>query len=326
MIKIITTGGTIASQKQKDGELAATLSGKDLVAQLGNDVIVSDFLTIGSFEFTFQTLVSLAREVKKALSEPRVTGIVITQGTDTLEESAYFLSLVLNTTKPVVLTGAMLEADYVSSDGPRNLQDSITVANLEVAASWGPVVVMNGMVHSARDVRKVDSFDINAFDSLTWGPIARIQKKNVYVGKTYKIASKNVPIVEPRPIVLIRLTLGMTGEEIRNLVKGYEGVVLQAYGIGNAHPSMAFEVERLTNQGIPVVITTRCMTGHVNPLYGRGGGHDLFRSGAWFAGDLSGEKARLLLGMILSNKSDHDEAKKLFQEFLNREDRGVYTG
>jgi len=109
-------------------------------------------------------------------------------------------------------------------------------------------------------------------------------------------ARKVLPLALPVSIPLVRLVLGITGEEIRRFVDGRVGLVLQAMGRGNAPPGVADEVRRCVESGIPMVVTSRCIQGAVAPIYGGGGGKDLERAGAWFAGDLAGEKARLLLG------------------------------
>ncbi len=302
MVHIITTGGTIASMPQANGDVTAVLKGDDLLRHQmsAEDIRIDNAITLGSFAFSYETLYEIALHVQAALADDAVEGIVITHGTDTLEETSFFLSLVTNRSKPVVLTGAQLDASHPSSDGHRNLMDAFTIARSVEAAGWGPVVVFGGYIYAAREVRKVDTNGLEAFAAPGWGPIGRVDQDRV-------ICARNVPtlpqfeLAVPISVGLIRLVLGMTGDEVARIASGYRGVVLQAFGRGNAHPSVFPEVKRLVDSHIPVVITSRCISGAVAPVYGNGGGRDLERAGAWFAGDLSGEKARLLLGLLLTH-------------------------
>lgn len=311
-VRIITTGGTIASLPRENGDLTAALQGEALVRRLGVDCSVDIYscVTIGSFAFDYDTLRQVAVDVLLAIQSPNVTGVVVTHGTDTLEETAFFLSLVAGgSNKPIVLTGAQLDASHPQSDGYRNLKDAICVATAKNANTLGVVVVFSGFVYSAREVRKVDTSAFEAFSSPGWGPVGRVDGERVYASRFIE-ERPVIPLATPQPVALIRLGIGMTGEELRGMVLGYRGIVIQAFGRGNAHPSIFPEVETFIRNGIPVVITSRCIRGAVMPLYGNGGGRDLERAGAWFAGDLSGEKARLLLGLLLANSYSCETMKE----------------
>lgn len=315
---VITTGGTIASVPQENGDVVASLSGEQLLSRLGSvrDVTVRTFSTVGSFAFEYTTLFDLASLVRAALADPQIDGIVITHGTDTLEETAFFLSMVTERTKPVVLTGAQLDASHPASDGIQNLNDAITIARCPESAAWGPVVVFASFIYTAREVQKVDTFGLEAFRSTNWGPVGRVDKERVIVGR-YVREHPLLPLAIPKPVALIRLGVGMTGDEIGKMCNGYPGVVLQAFGRGNAHPSVASKVKELVEQGIPVILTSRCVQGTVAPIYGGGGGRDLVRAGAWLGGDLAGEKARLLLGLLLANDIPWDEAHEYVSKWAH---------
>lgn len=311
---MITTGGTIASMPQANGDVTATLEGGELLKNKvnANHLRINNAVKLGSFAFSYETLYEIATHVKTALEDELIEGIVITHGTDTLEETAFYLACVTNRSKPIVLTGAQLDASHPSSDGPRNILDAVAIAKTPMAADWGPVVVFSSFIYGARDVRKSDTNALEAFSSPGWGAIGRVDDGQLIIARNVPL----FPVVEPKvpaSVVLIRLGIGMTGNEVMHMAEGYEGVVIQAFGRGNAHPSIYPEIKKLVDQGIPVVITSRCNNGAVLPVYGNGGGRDLYRSGAWFVGDLSGEKARLLLGLLLANHTPFHQAKSYMQ-------------
>lgn len=312
-VKILTTGGTISSLPQENGDVAATLSGENLVNRMGvtGSIEVQSSVTIGSFAFDYETLYAVATDVINVLKSSEVSGVVVTHGTDTMEETAFYLSLVTGQYhKPVVLTGAQLDASCTFSDGMKNLQDAVYAAQSKELVDFGALIVFAGFVHTARDVRKVDTNALEAFSSPGWGPVARVDNQAVIVARNVKELPALKPVI-PESVAFIRLGIGITGREFRQMTEGFTGVVIEAYGRGNAHPTISPEVERLVDQWIPVIVTSRCLRGSVLPVYGGGGGKDLERAGAWFAGDLAGEKARILLGTLLANQKTWDEMRQL---------------
>ncbi|WAH36465.1 asparaginase [Alicyclobacillus dauci] len=316
-VQIITTGGTIASLPRENGDVIATLNGDEFIRRMGvnGNIEISESVKIGSFGFNYETLRDVALDVVNALSSPEVVGVVVTHGTDTMEETAFYLSITTShIKKPVILTGAQLDASYMASDGANNLRDAICAAQVPALGEGGALISFAGFLYNAREVTKIDTTAIEAFESLNWGPIGRIDKDDVWISR--RLSTKtSMKIAVPSSVALIRLAVGMTGEEVRKMAQGYPGVVLQAFGRGNAHPSVSDEVRRLVENGVPVIVTSRCMRGSVRPVYGNGGGKDLERAGAWFAGDLSGEKARVLLGLMISNQIHCDEMIKILGEY-----------
>lgn len=316
-MQVITTGGTIASLPSENGDVSAVLSGEELIKKLGitENVRVTSSVTVGSYGFDYATLSKVGQDVIEALKNPDVKGIVITHGTDTIEETAFYLSLITGGYhKPIVLTGAQLDASYAFSDGAKNVQDAITAANADQLNESGVMVVFSGFIFAAREVKKVDTNALEGFGAPGWGPIGRVDKDRVIVNRKDAL-SANLPPVPPVAVAFIRLGIGMTGDEFVSMTDHYQGVVIEAFGRGNAHPSITEKVKELIDQGIPVIITTRCSQGAVMPIYGNGGGKDLERAGAWFAGDLSGEKARILLGMLLALNKSWEEMENMVQKF-----------
>jgi len=315
-VQVITTGGTIASLPNEKGDVSASLSGDALVEKLGveGNIKVTSSVTTGSYNFDYSTLFQVAQDVIEALENPEVTGVVLTHGTDTMEETAFYLSLVTSSyQKPVVLTGAQLDASYAFSDGTKNLQDAIYAAQSEKLSTFGALIVFAGFIYSARDVSKIDTNALEAFGASGWGPIGRVDNKKI-IASRYMNPAINLEAVIPKPVALVRLGIGMNGTEFEQITDGYPGVVIEAFGRGNAHRSITPEVNRLVDAGIPVMITSRCARGEVLPYYGNGGGKDLVRAGAWFAGDLSGEKARILLGTMLSSGKSWGDMKQMVHE------------
>jgi L-asparaginase len=321
LVSIITTGGTIASLPAENGDMIAGRSGTEILTEAGagsaqsiDSVELVDFAKIGSPAFTFQILHDLAEEVQKKIADPKICGIVVTHGTDTMEETAFFLSLVTEPTKPIVLTGAQLAANFKGSDGARNLSDAICIAKADSAANLGTVIAFSGFIHNAREVTKIDATAMQAFDSPDWGPVGRVEGEEVIIARQIR-KHKRLPLKELRPVISLRLPLGFTGEELLKIAEPYEGIVLEAYGSGNAHPSVESAVKELLRKGKPVVITSRCLTGLVRAIYGNGGARDLERAGVWMGGDLSAIKARLLLSLILANDIRGDEGKSYIEDW-----------
>ncbi|WP_346207592.1 asparaginase domain-containing protein [Caldifermentibacillus hisashii] len=213
-VQIITTGGTIASFPNESGDVSVKLSGEQLVERLGikENIKVTSSVTLGSYMFDYETLYQVAVDVIEALENKEVKGVVITHGTDTMEETAYYLSLVTSRySKPIMLTGAQLDASYSYSDGMKNLQDVICAAKDSRLKDYGPLIVFAGFIHAARDVKKVDTSAIEGFDSPVWGPIGRVDNEQVVINR--KVISQSFihkPVV-PTPVALIRLAIGMTG-------------------------------------------------------------------------------------------------------------------
>lgn len=320
LIQLITTGGTIASTPDESGDVTASLSGKDLLQRLGinEHLKIKNAVTLGSYAFNYSTLHEIALHVIDALNDENVSGIVITHGTDTMEETIFYLSLVLEKmNKPVILTGAQIDPSFTYTDGTKNLQEAIIAAKTSYLKEFGPLIVFGGFIYHATDVTKVDTHLLQGFDAPNVGPIGRIDVDEVVIYSKVQKLNVNLKPKIPLPTLLIRLGIGMTGAEIEQIVSKYQGIVIEGFGRGNAHPSITPVVKKLVETRIPVLITSRCFRGAVKPVYGKGGGQDLEKVGSLFAGNLSGVKARILLGLALANNFSLDELKKAIYEISN---------
>lgn len=295
------------------GKLVPAISGDELVEMLdwpeAPPLELDDFVRVPSFDMHGDLALSLANRVLEHAGG-EADGIVVTHGTDTMEESVYLVDRLLDSDTAVVFTGAQRGADQPDTDGPRNLRDAIRVAASPAARGRGAVIAFGGEVHAAREVRKVHTSALRAFDSPGFGPVGHVDGERVEFRHR---PDRSPPL--PRPaggmpqVDLVRLYAGSDGRFIRTAVEtGSRAIVLDATGRGNANEQVLEAVEEAVRGGVPVVICSRCVAGRVEPVYGRGGGKDLADAGALFAGDLAGPKARVLLQLALAAGVEPAEA------------------
>ncbi|RBY90261.1 asparaginase [Blastococcus sp. TBT05-19] len=304
-IHLLATGGTIASRRGPDG-LAPVTRAVDLLAAAGTPdgltVTTSDVGTVGSFALGTADLLRLVAEVHRGLG-PEVDGVVVTHGTDTLEESVFLADLVHDDPRPVVFTGAQRPSDSPAPDGPANLAAALRVAASPSARDAGVLLCFDGLAFAARGVRKVETLRSGAFAAPGRGPVLRVTGDEV-TALSRPVRGTPIPLDLdgdlPR-VDVVPLYLGADDVLLRAAAgAGAAGVVLQAFGAGNATPAVAAAVGDVVAGGIPVLVCSRVPAGPVAPLYTGGGGADLARAGAVFAGDLSPWQARVLLAAALA--------------------------
>jgi L-asparaginase len=304
-ICLITTGGTIASRRNEAGGVTAGVTGGELRAMLsdpldGIELTVSEFCNIGSYAFDLPLAFSLAVRINEILADPRCDGVVVTHGTDTMEESAFMADLLVASDKPVVFTGAQRASDQPAPDGPRNIADSVRLAASQPARGLGAVICFEQEFHAARDVSKTHTSRVDTFMSWEHGKLGEIDGPHVSVHrrptlrKTYAAPRVDVDVE------LIKMTTGSTAKYLRFAAgSGSKAIVLEGFGLGNTPPPVTQAAAEIIRDGVPVIITSRCPRGRVKPVYGNGGGKDLADAGAIFAGDLNGPKARVLASVLL---------------------------
>jgi L-asparaginase len=286
-------------------------TGQELLAQVGNlqglaEVEVHDFAQLPSSQVTLEKAMELAVLVRDYLDDETVAGVVVTHGTDTLEETAYLLDLLVASKKPVVVTGAMRNGAERGAEGPRNLYASILTVLSTGASGQGTLVVMNDTVHAARDVTKDDSKNPAAFTSPCFGPLGRLEQHRVIWGRR-RLSQRRYPEVtqlEPR-VALMSYAAG-TGPRVLEKLAELElcALVVETAGAGAFPPGAREKAEQLARSGLHVVAATRCTCGTVGPGINCGP--------IIAAGDLGGAKARLLTMVALGAGADAAGLRKAF--------------
>ena len=306
MIVVLTTGGTIASRQSHQGDLLAVDRGAELVdiAGLRGQVRVEEFCRVGSYAMTLSLLASLSERVRQLCADDSVAGVVVTHGTDTMEESTYLTDLGHARRVPVVFTGAQLPADHPETDGPANLRDAVLLAGDPSVAALGVLIAMAGRAYAASEATKAHSTAPDPWAAGGATPLAVVVDGRVTVLR--QPGSPPSPLVMPvhraeRRVDLVKLAVGVDGAMVRSAVAGgAEAVVLEAFGLGNAPRDVAAAVGEAVEAGVLVAVVTRCGAGPASAAYGDGGGADLERAGALLLSDFTGQRARILLAAALS--------------------------
>jgi L-asparaginase len=308
---VLGTGGTIAGRAASSGDNIGYTAGQVGVADLlggieapeGVTLVAEQVAQVDSKDMSFDIWQKLAQRCVHWLAQPDVAGVVVTHGTDTLEETAFFLHSVLATTKPVVLTCAMRPATALAPDGPQNVRDAIVVA--ATAGAQGVTVVCAGTVHSGVDIQKVHTYRLDAFASGDAGPVGYVEEGDVRrvrawpqgaalsVAKVLDEAAIQWPRVE-----IVMSHAGASGALIDALLQAgsaepVRGLVLAATGNGTLHHALEAEALKAQDGGVAVVRATRCANGRILPRP-----DDRLRD----AGALTPVKARIALMLELLGK------------------------
>lgn len=319
-VAIVMTGGTIAEKLDvRTGGAIPALSAKDLinaVPGLAKIAVIKmiNFSNIDSSQMTPEIWAKLAKVVNNLLQDPQIKGVVVTHGTDTMAEGAYFLDLTLNSDKPVVFVGAMRDVSDLSADGPANIFNAVTQVCSDEAKNWGVTVTLNQYINSARNVRKINTTNVQAFDSGEKGYLGYIEMGKV-IRFNQRPPRQTFAIPDHLPkVILLKTFAGDDGSLLRFAVdQGAEGIVVEGLGAGNVNVDVYKAVQYALSKNI-VVITTQVGHGGVWPIYSDlGGGETLERAGAILGSDLPGAKARILL--MLSLGQAKRDAKMLKQYF-----------
>ena len=325
-IKILATGGTIAGSAKNAGQLtgytAGALGVESLIAavpelQTVADVRGEQLANIDSCNLTSALWFKLAERCNELMTDNSVDGIVITHGTDTLEETAYFLNLTVNGTKPVVLTGAMRPATALSADGPLDLLNAVKTAACREAVRQGVMVVMNDIIMAARYATKTSAFKVEAFQAVPYGQLGTIAGGKVYFEAQVKkrhtlqsvFAGKNYDIL-PR-VDIIYTHCDDDGVLIDAAVKaGAQGIVYAGSGMGSVHCGAEQALVQAAKHGIIVVRSTRVSEGRVLPANSKWD-----EAGFISGGNLNPQKARILLQLALTQTHSTCEVQHFFDEY-----------
>ena len=319
-VVVLTTGGTISTRDVDGSGARPVLRGQDLLQQIPDlgavaEVEVAELAFVPGAFMTLATMRQMSERARQILSQAQVAGLVVTHGTDTLEESAYLLYLTVDTDKPVVFTGAMRNSSQIGFDGYRNLYDAIRVAASESARGLGTLVVLNEEIHSARWVTKTNGQKEDTYESPATGPVGVVYGDGPHVFTRPLPHPVLPPRLEPR-VDLIRLCVDGDDKFIRCAAEaGARGLVLEVFGGGRINPPLLPALDRALAGGMMIVATTRCITGNMWDMYGyEGAFRDLQRRGVIFAHDLPGHKARLKLMLALGNGLSRAQAGEYFEK------------
>src|SRR5437764_6543125 len=326
VVRLIATAGPSAMKTDpvKKAPVPA-ISGEDLIATVPEiekvaRIEVQNLFNVPSAYMDPDRWIQLQKAVAQALARPEVAGVIVSHGTDTLEETAWFLDLTVDSEKPVVLIGAQRNASEKDFDGPRNLLNAARICVAPGARRMGSMIALNNQINAAREAVKTHTSDVETFKSGDFGFLGVAENDRVIFYRA-PVRRQHVALrVQegqhlPR-VDIVELYGGADGALVRAAVAaGSRGLVIQALGWGNINVPMFEAVKEVISKGIPVVISTRVWNGRGLPNYGfQGGGKTLQEAGAIFADNLSPQKARILLMLGLQTTSNGPEIQRLFDK------------
>ncbi len=319
-ILVLSTGGTIEMLPGDGGITIGPVSGMDLqVLDLipGAMISVERFSSLPSPHVTPEIMADIARLLRSYEVSGEYHGVVVTHGTDTLEETAFMADIHLEGTLPVVFTAAMRSSSELGVDGPRNIMNAVRVACTETS-NLGVTVVLNDEIHAAGRVTKTCTSNVSSFDSPGYGPLGFVDDDKVIYHRLpiWRLNLPRGPLSLDTRVGLVRTAAGFGHDIIDFLVdSGYRGIVVEAFGRGNVHPLTADAIQRAIDASVIVVITSRCYKGRVLGVYAYpGGGLDLMERGAISAGDMAGNKIRIMLMACLGAGMDELRIKELLAD------------
>ncbi len=323
-ILIIGTGGTIAGT----GKLGKTCdydSGKlklnDLVSKIPEINVLAnikyiDMFNVDSCDMNFENLIKISEFINKNSQDSSIDGFVITHGTDTLEESAYFLNLVIKTSKPVVITGSMRPSTSLSSDGCLNLYQAVALASCPEACNKGVLIAFGDGIYGARDVQKASTFKTGAFSHKDLGSLGFIRDNQVFF---YNISTKihtlntdfdinNINLNKIPNVNIVYFYLGASEKILDYFCENSDGLVIACAGSGTVSKNWCLKINKLINNNYPIVYTSKINNGLVNVGLNN-------KNKIICAHNLTAEKSRILLLLSLINTREIDEIQKYFDRY-----------
>jgi L-asparaginase len=319
-VVVLATGGTIASTYDEEiGALRAALTGDEIVSAVPElseiaRVSVEQIANVNSRDMTPAIWLNLAERANAVLAMPDVAGVVVTHGTDTLEETAYFLDLTVTSGKPVVVVGAQRAPTEGDTDGPRNMLNAVRVAVSDEAVGMGTMVVMNGQINAAREVTKTNTLDVETFQTLDFGllGVADVERVRFYRRPTRRQTIPLEPGVDLPNVAIVSEYAGSDGRQIELLLAdgNLDGLVVAGLGLAHVSTPTLEAIRAVRAAGIPVVVSTRVLTGRIVPLYANN--VDLLEIGCVQADNLSPQKARVLLMVAMTRTTDPEALRAYF--------------
>jgi len=320
-ILIVFTGGTFSMKIDESTKAAVPFfHGEELLNMIPQAISLAN---ISVFEFgnypgphmTPERMLELSKKIRTEIQKQEVDGIIVTHGTDTLEETAYFLDLTVKTEKPIIVIGAMKTSMEPDWDGPINLMDAIHIINSPNSKGMGVLVCLNGEINAASEVTKTHTEDIETFRSLDFGALGFVDRGKVIFNRfPRKQETFETDNINPN-VDLIKVYAGMNEKFFKySADSGVEGVVVEAMGVGNVPPEVFEGIKYIVDKRIPVVLVSRCPAGETLDIYGYpGAGKWLKQIGVIFADYLNGQKARIKLMICLGIASNINSLRKMFE-------------
>jgi L-asparaginase len=321
-VLIVFTGGTFSMMiDEETGGAVPRYSGSELldkiphVKQLAN-ITCYDFGKYPGPHITPDLMMVLSKKIRELISAGNYSGVIVTHGTDTLEETAYFLDLTIKTEIPVVLIGSMKNSSEPDWDGPRNLTDALHICLNKHCRNLGVLVCLNGEINAASEVTKTYTEEIDSFHSLDFGALGFVQNGRVILNRL----PRKLETIETDKIIsnvdMLTVYAGMNEKFFKySADSGAEGIVIEALGVGNVPPAAFEGIKYAVEKKIPVVLVSRCPAGETLDIYSYpGAGKWLHKLGVIFADYLNGQKARIKLMISLGITRDVTQLRKLFEK------------
>ena len=320
-ILIVFTGGTFSMMiDPKTGGAVPRFSGDELIAKIPE---VKNIANITCFDFgnypgphmTPKLMMELSQTIKQKIADNNYDGVIITHGTDTLEETAYLLDLTIKTSLPIVVTGSMRNSSEPDWDGPRNLVNSLQVILSDSSNNMGVLVCLNDEINAASEVTKIFSDGLGTFQSLDFGALGFVQQGRVIYNRLPRCLETIDTNDLDTNVDLITVYAGMNEKFFRfSANSGVEGIVVEALGVGNVPPAAFEGIKYASEKNIPIVLVSRCPAGETDYIYSYpGAGVHLYNLGVMFTDFLNGQKARIKLMLALGKTKDKNKLAKLFE-------------
>lgn len=321
-ILVVFTGGTFSMKIDEKTKAAVPFyHGNELIELIPEtkslaNISVYEFGNYPGPHITPELMLVLSKKIKRFVQEENVDGVIVTHGTDTLEETAYFLDLTIKTEKPIVVIGAMKTSTEPNWDGPRNLVDAIHICNNPNSRGFGVLVCLNGEINAASEVTKTHTEDVETFRSLDFGLLGFVERGKVIYNRLPRKLEKRQTEEINTNVDLIKVCAGMDEKFFKfSADNKVDGIVVEAMGVGNVPPQVFEGIKYALGKKIPVVLVSRCPAGETLDIYGYpGAGKWLKQAGVIFSDYLNGQKARIKLMICLGITKEIDQLRKMFEE------------
>ncbi len=320
-ILIVFTGGTFSMMiDESTGGAVPRYSGEELLEKIPEaknlaELVCYDFGKYPGPHMTPELMFELSNKIKELISNEKYDGVIVTHGTDTLEETAYLLDLTIKTEIPVVVIGSMKNSSEPDWDGPRNLLDAIHICLEKNCRNIGVLVCLNGEINAASEVTKTYTDEVDTFHSLDFGALGFVQNGKVWLNRLPRLLETIGTHQIETNVDMLTAYAGMNEKFFKfSADSSVKGIVVEALGVGNVPPSAFDGIKYAVDRGIAVVLVSRCPAGETEDVYSYpGAGKHLHNIGVIFSDFLNGQKARIKLMLALGLTDNKEEIKKMFE-------------